>query len=608
MTSQVPDGPFREGSPFAPSRNGFHPRDVEAVSGRAGFAAYDSASSRTRALIRWRRRTIAETASVRSVRVSPNRTFSTASHTSSGVSPSSTREAASRRGGPPETEREQVHPQLVGALAPVQPPQLPHPEVAVAPDLALVEARDLGLHHQVGRGTLDERHHRRVSFATGGEVASRPFTDVERAVGLHPRAGWLTRAAEAQGPQPLHRIGDSASRRVDDAVDKLGQVFVLVRGGHQGDDAQHRVEPYPAEVSGPIDHRERADRIGIGTEDVKGGAERSRVHRGAFVHERAPLMLLRGRGGHGAGGTCGVRLRLLADAGAQPLAAEHDRRDGLRPLRAGLAEPHLLHRFAHVRRRQPFEHPGGGEPARRARGTEGEEVHLELVSAFTAAQPPQLPYPEFAIAHDLAFVEARDLGLDDQVGSDTENVVVGRRAALATGIEVALRALADVERAVGLHPRARWLIPSAQAGGTDPSRRARDEASRRIHDMVEEIGQIFVQVRRGHQGDDSLHRVEPYPTEVPVPVHRRERGNGVGVGTQDVDGGAERPRVHRCGVVHEGKPPSVEVSGPTAAMPPDPYSGRGRIAGVHRHRPPSPGPISRRREVQPLSHWERGLG
>ena len=102
--------------------------------------------------------------------------------------------------------------------------------------------------------------------------------------------------------------------------------------------------------------------------------------------------------------------------------------------------------------------------------------------------------------------------------------------------------------------------------------------------MVEEIGQIFVQVRRGHQGDDSLHRVEPYPTEVPVPVHRRERGNGVGVGTQDVDGGAKRPRVHRCGVVHEGMPPAWKSAGRPPRCRPSPFC-RGRIADVHRHRP-----------------------
>ena len=77
---------------------------------------------------------------------------------------------------------------------------------------------------------------------------------------------------------------------------------------------------------------------------------------------------------------------LLADAGAQPLATPHDGRDGIHPLLGGLAETHLLDRLAHIVRRQSLEHPRDRALARRAPGSKGEDVHLELVGALAAAQ------------------------------------------------------------------------------------------------------------------------------------------------------------------------------------------------------------------------------
>ena len=64
----------------------------------SAWTGYVASSSRTRTLARCRRRTTRATASVRSVKVRPKRTPSTASHTSSGVSPSSNCEAWSSLG------------------------------------------------------------------------------------------------------------------------------------------------------------------------------------------------------------------------------------------------------------------------------------------------------------------------------------------------------------------------------------------------------------------------------------------------------------------------------------------------------------------------------
>ena len=266
---------------------GLYRPNAVAVSGRSGFAEYVASSSRTRALSRWRRRTIAETVSIRSWAVSPRRTFSTASHTSSGVSPSSTRETASSRRAP-GSKGEDIHLELVGTLAAAQTPELPYPQISVAFDPALVEARDLGFDDQIGGDSDHEIVGGRDPFAKSGEVALGPLADVERTVGLHPRTRRLAPSAKSGVADSAHRARERASRYVHDLVDELRQVFMQARRGHQGDDPKHRVEPDPAEVPVPVHRRERGDGVGVGPENVNGGAERPGVRGGGVVHEGGP--------------------------------------------------------------------------------------------------------------------------------------------------------------------------------------------------------------------------------------------------------------------------------------------------------------------------------
>ena len=84
-------------------------------------------------------------------------------------------------------------------------------------------------------------------------------------------------------------------------AEELGQILVLVGGGHQGDDPEGRVEPDPAEVPCPVHGRERLDGLGVGTENVDGGPEGPGVHRGRVVHG-GRLSFLRGRGDLRVGG------------------------------------------------------------------------------------------------------------------------------------------------------------------------------------------------------------------------------------------------------------------------------------------------------------------
>ena len=78
--------------------------------------------------------------------------------------------------------------------------------------------------------------------------------------------------------------------------------------------------------------------------------------------------------------------------------------------------------------------------------------------------------------------------------------------------------LADVERAIGLHPGPGRFVPPPQARAAKLPRGACQSASRNVNDVVEDGRQVLVQARRRHQGDDPAHRVEAHPAELAVPV------------------------------------------------------------------------------------------
>ena len=59
---------------------------------------------------------------------------------------------------------------------------------------------------------------------------------------------------------------------------------MAVGGRHQGDQPTHRVEADPAEAPAPVDGGERGDGVGVGVQDVEGGAEGSGMHRGRRLH------------------------------------------------------------------------------------------------------------------------------------------------------------------------------------------------------------------------------------------------------------------------------------------------------------------------------------
>ena len=56
------------------------------------------------------------------------------------------------------------------------------------------------------------------------------------------------------------------------------------RGRHQGDDPAHRVEADPAEAAVPVDGGEGGDGLGVGAEDMEGGAERPLDRGDGSVH------------------------------------------------------------------------------------------------------------------------------------------------------------------------------------------------------------------------------------------------------------------------------------------------------------------------------------
>ena len=87
--------------------------------------------------------------------------------------------------------------------------------------------------------------------------------------------------------------------------------------------------------------------------------------------------------------------------------------------------------------------------------------------------------------------------------------------------------VADVEGAVGLHARAGGLAPAAEAGGEKPFRRTAESARGDVHDVDEDAGEVVMETRGSHQGDEPPHRVQVHPPEVPVPVDGGERRDRV---------------------------------------------------------------------------------
>ena len=249
-----------------------------------GLAGYGAASSRTRRLLRWRRRTIRATASIRSFTVRLSRIGSTASRTSAGARPSRTSDAARSLGGAFRPQSEKVDSNFLRALASPQPPQLPHSKLSVAFDLALVDAGDFDLHRQIRAHPLHEGVGGGLSLHERRPIRFRAFADVERAVGLQPGIGGVPVPPEAGGADALRRPAERTRGEVHEVLDDPGQIVMEARRGHQGDEAAHRVEGHPAEMAVPVDGGEGGDGFGVGPKNVEGGAERPLDHGGRSVH------------------------------------------------------------------------------------------------------------------------------------------------------------------------------------------------------------------------------------------------------------------------------------------------------------------------------------
>ena len=262
------------------------------------------------------------------------------------------------------------------------------------------------------------------------------------------------------------------------------------------------------------------------------------------------------------------------------LAAADDPGHCLDSLGDGPAQADRLHRLAHVGRREAVQDLRcRKEPRRRVR-PQGEKVDPQLPRALASPQPPQLPHAELSVASDLALVDAGDLDLHRQVRAHPLHEGVGGGFSLHERRPIRFRAFADVERAVGLQPGIGRVAAPAEAGGADALRRAAERIRGEVHEVLDDPGQIVMEARRGHQGDEAAHWVEGHPAEMAVPVDGGELGDGAGVGPQDVDGGAERPLVHGGGrSVHGGyasgvdqragrrKPPVRSVSDPAFREP-----------------------------------------
>ena len=72
-------------------------------------------------------------------------------------------------------------------------------------------------------------------------------------------------------------------------------------------------------------------------------------------------------------------------------------------------------------------------------------------------------------------------------------VGVGLRCPLDEGGSIRRRPLADVEGAVGLHPRSGRIASPAKAGGEKPFRRASESAGGDVHDVHEYAGEIVME-------------------------------------------------------------------------------------------------------------------
>ena len=215
-------------------------------------------------------------------------------------------------------------------------------------------------------------------------------------------------------------------------------------------------------------------------------------------------------------------------------------RHRLRALAAGECAPDSLHRLADIGRLKARDHLRGDERPGRAARFQREELRADLLRVAAGAYPPQLPHPDITVALDLAFVDVRDLDLDHQVGSGVFEVGVGLRFPFDDGGSIPPRTLADVEGAVRLHPRAGRLASAAEAGGEKPFRGATECLRGDVHDVHEYAGEIVMEARGGHEGDEPPHRVQAHPPEVPAPVDRGQLRDRVRVRAQGVDRRAER--------------------------------------------------------------------
>jgi len=245
---------------------------------------YAPSSSRTRTLARRRRRTTRATASRLSSSVGLNRTPSTASHTSAGVSPSRISEVVECARSVVDAQGEELHPQLLGALAAVQAPQLTHAHCAVTFRLPRVRARDLGFDHEVRGDAFEIGVGRRRTFPERFPIAPGTLADVERAIGLYPGPGRLAPPAQARAAKRSCRARQSASRDAHDIVEDGRQVLMQARRRHQDDDPAHRVQTHPTELVVPVERRKLDDGFRVGAKDVNRGTQRSRLHRARRVH------------------------------------------------------------------------------------------------------------------------------------------------------------------------------------------------------------------------------------------------------------------------------------------------------------------------------------
>ena len=146
----------------------------------------------------------------------------------------------------------------------------------------------------------------------------------------------------------------------------------------------------------------------------------------------------------------------------------------------------------------------------------------------------------------------RDLDLDHQVGSGAFDEGVGCLHPFGESRAKVPGVLAEIERAVGLHPRAGRIAPPPKTGAAQHFHRTGEIFARDIHDVVEVVGQLLMGERGRHQGDEPACRVDADLAEVPVPVDCGQRGNGLGVGVQDVESGAEGSGVRRGRLLHGG--------------------------------------------------------